>query len=297
MHLEQSRPRRSTANDGVERIEFADGDVDRRRHDHRLGRHPARATTWPRQSGLAVGERGGIIVNDRLETSDPHIFAIGECALHGGMIYGLVAPGYEMAEIVAANLTGGDRRFRGTDLSTKLKLMGVDVASFGTYEAAARESDAAGVRRSVRRRLQEAALHARRHAAAGRHPGRRRQPTTASCSMLAKSDAPLPCQPHELMVAPASSSGAAIGLDAMPDSAQVCSCNNVSKGAICAAVRDRRRHARRAQALHQSRHRLRRLRAAGDRPAQSRVEKGRPGGRQSSVRALSATRGPNCSRS
>ena len=91
--------------------------------------------SWLGPAGSQVGERGGVVVNDRLQTSDPHIFAIGEVALYGGMIYGLVAPGYEMAEIVAANLTGGDERFQGTDLSTKLKLMGVDVASFGDYEA------------------------------------------------------------------------------------------------------------------------------------------------------------------
>jgi nitrite reductase (NADH) large subunit len=59
-----------------------------------------------RACGLKVGERGGVQVNDELQTSDPRIFAIGEVALHGGMVYGLVAPGYEMAEIVAANLTG-----------------------------------------------------------------------------------------------------------------------------------------------------------------------------------------------
>src|SRR5262249_29937166 len=119
---------------GVERIEFVDGsalDVDmvivsagiRPRDD------------LAKESGLAVGERGGVIVNDRLETSHARVFAIGECALHGGMVYGLVAPGYEMAEIVAANLTGSERRFSGTDLSTKLKLMGVDVANFGAVEA------------------------------------------------------------------------------------------------------------------------------------------------------------------
>ena len=90
-----------------------------------------------KQSGLKVGERGGIVVNDRLQTSDPNIFAIGECALHGGMIYGLVAPGYAMAETVAANFCGDHRTFERTDLSTKLKLMGIDVASFGNYEAGA----------------------------------------------------------------------------------------------------------------------------------------------------------------
>lgn len=76
-----------------------------------------------------------MIVNDSLLTSDPSIYAIGEVALHRGMIYGLVAPGYEMAEVLAASLVGDTREFRGADLSTKLKLMGVDVASFGQYEA------------------------------------------------------------------------------------------------------------------------------------------------------------------
>ena len=66
-----------------------------------------------------------------LQTSDPEIMAIGEVAWHRGMIYGLVAPGYEMADVVAANLTGSQRVFTGFDMSTKLKLMGVEVASFG----------------------------------------------------------------------------------------------------------------------------------------------------------------------
>ena len=84
-----------------------------------------------RDCGLEVGPRGGVVVDDMLRTSDPDIFAIGEVALHRGMIYGLVAPGYEMADVAAANLAGATRTFSGFDLSTKLKLMGVDVASFG----------------------------------------------------------------------------------------------------------------------------------------------------------------------
>ncbi len=69
-----------------------------------------------------MGERDGIVVNHQLQTSDPSIYAIGEVALHRGMIYGLVAPGYDMADIVATNLTGGEAQFTGADLSTKLKL-------------------------------------------------------------------------------------------------------------------------------------------------------------------------------
>jgi nitrite reductase (NADH) large subunit len=82
-------------------------------------------------SGLQVGQRGGIVVNDKLQTTDKNIYAIGECALHEGMIYGLVAPGYEMAQVVVDNILGGDKAFNGYDMSTKLKLIGVDVASFG----------------------------------------------------------------------------------------------------------------------------------------------------------------------
>ncbi|MGZ5134004.1 MAG: nitrite reductase large subunit NirB [Flavitalea sp.] len=82
-------------------------------------------------AGLEIGPRGGIIVNEQCKTSDTNIFAIGECALYNGMIYGLVAPGYEMAEVVATNICGVARSFTGFDMSTKLKLIGVDVASFG----------------------------------------------------------------------------------------------------------------------------------------------------------------------
>jgi nitrite reductase (NADH) large subunit len=84
-----------------------------------------------RACGLAVGERGGIVIDEQCRTSDPDVYAVGECALFGGRTFGLVAPGYRMADAVAAELTGGDDRFTGADMSTKLKLMGVDVASFG----------------------------------------------------------------------------------------------------------------------------------------------------------------------
>ncbi|HMV15675.1 MAG TPA: nitrite reductase large subunit NirB [Chitinophagales bacterium] len=85
-----------------------------------------------RKCGLDIGARGGIIVNDNMQTSDPNIYAIGECALHDNIIYGLVAPGYEMAEVVAQQLIKNkNKAFIGFDMSTKLKLIGVDVASFG----------------------------------------------------------------------------------------------------------------------------------------------------------------------
>jgi nitrite reductase (NADH) large subunit len=84
-----------------------------------------------RACGLEVGPRGGVVVDDHLRTSDPCVFAIGEVALHRGTVYGLVAPGYEMADTLARNLTGEDAGFAGSDLSAKLKLLGTDVATFG----------------------------------------------------------------------------------------------------------------------------------------------------------------------
>ncbi|WP_075590426.1 nitrite reductase large subunit NirB [Labilibacter marinus] len=84
-----------------------------------------------RECGLTVGERGGILVDETMRTSDPSIFAIGECALALGSIWGLVAPCYDMADVCANNLLGEEAKFEGADLSTKLKLIGIEVASFG----------------------------------------------------------------------------------------------------------------------------------------------------------------------
>ena len=90
-----------------------------------------------RDCGLDVGERGGIVVDERCRTSDPSIYAVGECALAGGRVHGLVAPGYQMARVAAENICGGDATFEPGDTPTKLKLLGVDVASFGDAHATA----------------------------------------------------------------------------------------------------------------------------------------------------------------
>jgi nitrite reductase (NADH) large subunit len=83
-------------------------------------------------SGLEVGERGGVVVNNERQTSNPYIYAIGEVALYNGGIYGLVAPGYEMADVAAEQILRGDKVMKETiDMSTQLKLIGVEVASFG----------------------------------------------------------------------------------------------------------------------------------------------------------------------
>lgn len=89
-----------------------------------------------RAAGLPVGDRGGVLVDDACRTADPRVSAVGEVACIEGRTLGLVAPGYAMAEVVADRLLGGSATFPGADLSTRLKLLGVDVASFGDAFAA-----------------------------------------------------------------------------------------------------------------------------------------------------------------
>ncbi|KAF3904850.1 hypothetical protein ABW20_dc0105846 [Dactylellina cionopaga] len=93
-----------------------------------------------RKAGLDCYDKGGgVVVDERLQTSHPDIYAIGECASWDNQTFGLIAPGIEMADILAFNLTQAKahsvRKFRRPDLSTKLKLLGVDVASFGDFFA------------------------------------------------------------------------------------------------------------------------------------------------------------------
>lgn len=186
-----------------------------------------------RDCGLDMGPRGGVIINEALMTSDPDIYAIGEVALHRGMIYGLVAPGYEMADILATNLTGGTREFQGADLSTKLKLMGVDVASFGQYEADADvaksltfEDPLAGVYKKL------LVTSDGRHLLGGMLVGDASDFTRLLS--LCRSGKPLPGPAAELIIGSSSSAPA----QEMGNDCQICSCNNVTKGALCEAIKN-----------------------------------------------------------
>ena len=190
-----------------------------------------------RDCDIEVGQRGGVVVNDFLQTSDADIYAIGEVALHDGKIYGLIAPGWEMAEIAAKNLCGAQAKFEGTDLSTKLKLMGVDVASFGEYELSEEESTPLtfkdpfdGIYKKLFFDLNGTRLLGGILVGDASEYG--------MLSILAKSGDTLPCRPKELLVG--QSSGIALGgVDSMPDDAQICSCNNVLKRDIREAIEDR----------------------------------------------------------
>ncbi|PYI32346.1 nitrite reductase NiiA [Aspergillus indologenus CBS 114.80] len=89
-------------------------------------------------AGIQCAGRGGFVINESLQTSVEDIYAVGECASWENQTFGIIAPGIEMADVLAYNLTNPDKEpksFRRPDLSTKLKLLGVDVASFGDFFA------------------------------------------------------------------------------------------------------------------------------------------------------------------
>lgn len=188
-----------------------------------------------RDCGLAVGDRGGVLVDDALRTNDPAIFAIGEVALHGGVIYGLVGPGYQMAQAVAAQLAGEPAVFSGADMSTKLKLLGVDVASFGNPLAEGPHIDAISYLDNVRGVYKKLVVDIEKATVLG---GMLVGDASdyAKLHHLSASGTPVKGALLDLLVGPRG--GAAEGGGDLPDEAQVCSCNNVCKGAIRAAIRE-----------------------------------------------------------
>jgi nitrite reductase (NADH) large subunit len=90
-------------------------------------------TAFLENTGIHRNPNGAVVVNEGLETSQLHIHAIGECATFEGTTFGLVAPGYQMADVLAERLTGVKRAFKKPDLSARLKVMGVHVAALGDY--------------------------------------------------------------------------------------------------------------------------------------------------------------------
>ena len=191
-----------------------------------------------RAAGLQIGDRGGVVIDDTCRTSDPDIFAIGECALWNGKVYGLVAPGYQMAGIVAAQLQGtSETRFAGADMSTKLKLMGVDVASIGDAHAMASGARACvfiDERRQVYKKLVVNEDGTR--LLGGILIGGAEEYGT--WLQMVQNGLPLPANPEELMFPSAGelSGRQPFGSAVLPDTAQICSCNSVSKGDLCTAV-------------------------------------------------------------
>lgn len=188
-----------------------------------------------RDCNLKVGERGGIEVDQQCKTSDNNIFAIGECALFDGRIFGLVAPGYRMAEVAASQLGHDSTTFQGADMSTKLKLLGVDVGSIGDAhgsEAGAVAYTFSDERIDVYKRLIVSADGKNLLGAV----------LVGDCSdydtllQYFLNGIALPTDPQTLIL-PYNAGGApALGAAALPATATICSCHNVSKGDIVTAM-------------------------------------------------------------
>jgi len=185
-----------------------------------------------REAGLAVGPRGGIAVDETCRTSDENIYAVGECACAGGKVYGLVAPGYAMAEVAADRLTGGAAVFSGADVSTKLKLLGVDVASFGDALATTPGALEVTVNDPVARSYAKLVVSDDAKTLLG---GVLVGDASRYGVLRPLVGRPLPGDPLT-MIAPAGTGPSPAGL---AGDAQVCSCQGVTKDAICAAIRDR----------------------------------------------------------
>jgi nitrite reductase (NADH) large subunit len=193
-----------------------------------------------RAAGLDVAPRGGIVIDGDCRTSDGSIYAIGECAAFEGRVFGLVAPGYQMARIAAERVLGNDgERFAGADMSTKLKLLGVEVGSIGDAHAAtagARVYSFFDQRREVYKKLVV-------DAEGKKLLGAVMVGDTADYSMWHQTVAngmALPENPETLLfpagAATAGAQPAGHGVNALPETAQICSCNNVSKGGLCSAI-------------------------------------------------------------
>ncbi|MDP3972647.1 MAG: nitrite reductase large subunit NirB, partial [Candidatus Nanopelagicales bacterium] len=181
-----------------------------------------------RDAGLKVAERGGIVVDERCRTSDPAIYAIGECASLGGRVFGLVSPTYRMAEIVAADLAGETAPAPEFDTSTKLKLLGVDVAGFG--DAFAQSPGALEVVFSdpATDRYRKLVISDDAHTLLG---GILVGAAGDYAALRARMGGPIEGDLAAI------AAGLAEQDDAMPDTATVCSCRNITAGTIREAVR------------------------------------------------------------
>jgi nitrite reductase (NADH) large subunit len=192
-----------------------------------------------RISGLEVGERGGIIVNNKMQTSNPHIYAIGEVALYNEMIYGLVAPGYEMADVAAEQILNNDKIMRETiDMSTQLKLIGVEVASFGDpfienefVTPIVYENKLTGIYKRINVTKDGKTL------LGGILVGD--SSDYNSLFQIYSNSMALPKNAEDLILGSRGGESSSMG-DVMdfPDTAVICSCENVTKGSICNALKD-----------------------------------------------------------
>ena len=190
-----------------------------------------------REAGLLV-ERG-IVVGDDLATSDLHVHALGECAQHRGRTYGLVAPCWEQAQVLAERLSGKKPRatYTGSRISTKLKVMGVDLTVMGARESVTEEDQE--VEYVDKKRGVYKKLVVREGKLAGAILLGEAESATRFLHAFDRGAA-LPDDPARFLF-PAAEAAGPQGILEAPDGAQVCNCNGVSKGEILASVRGGKR--------------------------------------------------------
>ena len=186
--------------------------------------------------GLEIGQRGGISINNQCLTSDEDIYAIGECALWNKQIFGLVGPGNQMAAVAADHLSDTDAAFTGADMSTRLKLMGVDVCSIGDAHGKSQGARSYSFTDEPNEIYKKIVVS---------EDGTKLLGSVLigdasdydALFLYASNGIDLPEHPDDLIL-PQRDGSASVGLgvDALPESAQICSCNNVSKGELIAAV-------------------------------------------------------------
>jgi nitrite reductase (NADH) large subunit len=199
-----------------------------------------------RSAQLELGERGGIQINDYCQTSDPDIYAIGECALWEQKIFGLVAPGYKMAKVAtehclsSLSLKPTDKdlqSFLGADMSTKLKLLGVDVASIGDAHGASDNLVSYSFTDEYDEIYKKIVLSADRKRLVGAVLVGNTE-DYGSWLQLYLNKMELPESPEQLLFPyeEGSESNAGGAIESLPESAQICSCNDVSKGNIITCI-------------------------------------------------------------
>jgi len=189
-----------------------------------------------REAGLEIGPRGGVVVDSACRSaSDPRVWAIGEVACADGQVYGLVAPGYAMAETVADRLLGGSAAFGGADLSTKLKLLGVDVASFGDAHGRTAGALSVVLNDPVRRSYGKLVVSDDARTLLG---GILVGDASRYATLRPLIGSLLPADPAALLAPAGTADGPApgAGVAGLPDTAQICSCNAVTKGRLLAAI-------------------------------------------------------------
>ena len=185
--------------------------------------------------GLDLGQRGGIEIDDVCKTSDQNIYAIGECALWRQRIFGLVAPGYQMARVAASDITDGELQFNGADMSTKLKLLGIEVGSIGDAHAKTEGAMSYVFEDQPNQIYKKLVVDSDNKKLLGAVLVGDTQDYD-TLLQYALNDMELPEVPESLILPNVGELAAPAAV--LPDSAIICSCHNVSKGDVIGAIDD-----------------------------------------------------------